>query len=80
MTREERAESHDSECQPATPDRARFGNDGRRSKQLIKQYTEMRQMMSSCESGMFGGGGLRGKMMRRMAGMPGMEGGGGDQR
>ena len=39
---------------------------------LIKQYTEMRRMMQ----GMFSGGGLRGKMMRRMAGMSGMEGGG----
>ncbi|HEX3083094.1 MAG TPA: signal recognition particle protein [Pyrinomonadaceae bacterium] len=39
---------------------------------LIKQYTEMRRMMQ----GMFSGGGLRGKMMRRMAGIPGMEGGG----
>jgi signal recognition particle subunit SRP54 len=37
---------------------------------LIKQYTEMRRMMQ----GMFSGGGLRGKMMRRMAGIPGMEG------
>src|SRR5437667_3235949 len=37
---------------------------------LIKQYTEMRRMMQ----GMFGGGGLRGKMMRRMAGMQGMPG------
>jgi len=41
---------------------------------LIKQYTEMRRMMQS----MFSGGGLRGKMMRRMAGMRGMEGGGED--
>ncbi len=41
---------------------------------LIKQYTEMRRMMQ----GMFSGGGLRGKMMRRMAGMQGMEGEGGD--
>jgi signal recognition particle subunit SRP54 len=42
---------------------------------LIKQYTEMRRMMQ----GMFSGGGLGGKMMRRMAGIPGMEGdGGGD--
>jgi len=39
---------------------------------LIKQYTEMRRMMQ----GMFSGGGLRGKMMRRMAGIPGMEAGG----
>ncbi len=39
---------------------------------LIKQYTEMRRMMQ----GMFSGGGLRGKMMRRMAGMSGMEGNG----
>jgi signal recognition particle subunit SRP54 len=37
---------------------------------LIKQYTEMRRMMQ----GMFGGG-LRGKMLRRMAGMPGMDAG-----
>jgi signal recognition particle subunit SRP54 len=37
---------------------------------LIKQYTEMRRMMQ----GMFGGGGWKGKMMRRMAGVPGMEG------
>ena len=37
---------------------------------LIKQYTEMRRMMQ----GLFSGGGLRGKMMRRMAGIPGMEG------
>ena len=28
--------------------------------------------------GMFGGGGLRGKMMRRMAGIPGLEGEGGE--
>src|SRR6478736_4963509 len=41
---------------------------------LIKQYTEMRRMMQ----GMFSGGGLRGKMMRRMAGMQGLEGGGED--
>ena len=40
---------------------------------LIKQYTEMRRMMQ----GMFSGGGLGGKMMRRMAGMPGMEAAGG---
>jgi signal recognition particle subunit SRP54 len=45
---------------------------------LIKQYTEMRRMMQ----GMFSGGGLGGlggKMMRRAAGLPGMEAdGGGD--
>src|SRR5215510_3453416 len=41
--------------------------------QLIKQYTEMRQMMRQLSgSGLFGGGGLKGKMMRRMAGMAGM--------
>jgi signal recognition particle subunit SRP54 len=57
---------------------------------LIKQYTEMRQMMRQISgSGLFGGqggsgGGLKGKMMRRMAGMMGMPdmsgmmGGGGD--
>jgi signal recognition particle subunit SRP54 len=44
---------------------------------LIKQYTDMRQMMRQLSgSGLFGGGGggggLKGKMMRRMAGMAGM--------
>jgi signal recognition particle subunit SRP54 len=43
---------------------------------LIKQYTEMRQMMRQLSgTGLFGGGGgggLKGKMMRRMAGMAGM--------
>src|SRR5687767_12329037 len=40
---------------------------------LIKQYTEMRQMMRQLSgSGIFGGSGLKGKMMRRMAGMPDM--------
>ena len=54
--------------------------------QLVKQYTEMRQMMRQLSSsGMFGGSGLKSKMMRRMTGMPdlsgmaGMEGNGGDQ-
>src|SRR5512132_4393765 len=40
---------------------------------LIKQYTEMRKMMQ----GMFSGG-LGGQMMRRMAGMPGMDAAAGD--
>jgi signal recognition particle subunit SRP54 len=44
--------------------------------QLIKQYTDMRQMMRQFSaSGMFGGGGgggLKGKMMRRVAGMAGV--------
>jgi signal recognition particle subunit SRP54 len=40
---------------------------------LIKQYTEMRQMMRQLTgSGLFGGSGLKGKMMRRMTGMPDM--------
>jgi len=46
---------------------------------LLKQYTEMRQMMRTLsKSGMFGGGaggnggGMKGGMMRRMAGMMGM--------
>jgi len=49
---------------------------------LVKQYTEMRQMMRQLTgSGLFGGSGLKGKMMRRMAGLPdmaGMAGMGGD--
>src|ERR1700682_6419387 len=41
--------------------------------QLIKQYTEMRQMMRQLSgSGLFGGSGLKGKMMRRMAGIFGL--------
>ncbi|HEY8185366.1 MAG TPA: signal recognition particle protein [Pyrinomonadaceae bacterium] len=45
---------------------------------LIKQYTEMRQMMRQLtSSGLFGGSGLKGKMMRRMAGLPEMAGFGG---
>src|SRR5215218_6948712 len=58
--------------------------------QLIKQYVEMRQMMQQLSrSGLFGapggGGGLKGKLMRRAAGMMGMPdmsgmmGGGGDE-
>ncbi len=47
--------------------------------QIIKQYTEMRQMMRQLSgSGMFGGGGFKGKMMRKMAGIPDMGGLGGD--
>src|SRR5712671_3432811 len=48
--------------------------------QLIKQYTEMRQMMRQLSSsGMFGGGGLKSKMLRKMTGIPDMAGfGGGD--
>src|SRR4030095_14495810 len=43
---------------------------------LIKQYTEMRQMMRQLtSSGMFGGSGLKGKMMRKMAGVPAVAGG-----
>src|ERR671929_235617 len=46
---------------------------------LIKQYTEMRQMMRQLtSSGLFGGGGLGSKMMRRMTGMPNMDFGNGD--
>jgi signal recognition particle subunit SRP54 len=47
--------------------------------QIIKQYTEMRQMMRQLSgSGMFGGGGFKGKMMRKMAGIPDMGGLAGD--
>jgi signal recognition particle subunit SRP54 len=43
--------------------------------QLIKQYTEMRQMMRQLSgSGLFGGSGLKGKMMRRLTGIPDMAG------
>ena len=47
--------------------------------QLIKQYVEMRQMMRQLSgSGLFGGSGLKGKMMRKITGMPDMGGFGGD--
>jgi signal recognition particle subunit SRP54 len=50
--------------------------------QLVKQYVEMRQMMRQLSgAGLFGGGGLKGKMMRKMTGLPdlsGFEGDGGD--
>jgi signal recognition particle subunit SRP54 len=43
--------------------------------QLIKQYVEMRQMMRQLSSsGLFGGGGFKNKMMRKMAGIPDMAG------
>ncbi len=43
--------------------------------QLVKQYTEMRQMMRQLSgSGLFGGGGLKSKMVRRMTGMPELSG------
>jgi len=47
--------------------------------QLIKQYVEMRQMMRQLSSsGLFGGSGLKGKMMRKMTGLPDMGGFEGD--
>src|SRR6185312_6528901 len=51
--------------------------------QLIKQYVEMRQMMRQLSSsGLFGGGGIKSKMLRKMTGMPdmaGFAGGDGDE-
>jgi len=47
--------------------------------QLVKQYVEMRQMMRQLSSsGLFGGSGLKSRMMRKMTGMPDMSGFGGD--
>ena len=47
--------------------------------QLIKQYVEMRQMMRQfSSSGSFGGGGIKGKMLRKMTGLPDMAGFEGD--
>src|SRR5690242_3076546 len=47
--------------------------------QIIKQYVEMRQMMRQLSgSGLFGGSGLKGKMMRKITGMPDLGGFGGD--
>jgi signal recognition particle subunit SRP54 len=48
--------------------------------QLIKQYVEMRQMMRQLSSsGLFGGGGIKSKMLRKMTGMPDMAGFAGDE-
>ena len=48
--------------------------------QLIKQYVEMRQMMKQFSSaGIFGGGGLKGKALRKMAGIPDMAGFAGEE-
>jgi signal recognition particle subunit SRP54 len=48
--------------------------------QLIKQYVEMRQMMRQLSSsGLFGGGGLKSKMLRKMTGMPDMAGFAGEE-
>src|SRR5215468_4817162 len=48
--------------------------------QLIKQYVEMRQMMRQLSSsGLFGGGGLKGKMLRKMGGIPDMAGFAGEE-
>jgi signal recognition particle subunit SRP54 len=44
--------------------------------QLIKQYVEMRQMMRQLSgSGLFGGSGLKGKMMRKITDLGGLGGG-----
>jgi signal recognition particle subunit SRP54 len=48
--------------------------------QLIKQYVEMRQMMKQLSSsGLFGGGGIKSKMLRKMTGMPDMAGFAGEE-
>ena len=47
--------------------------------QLIKQYVEMRQMMRQLSSaGLFGGSGIKSKMLRKMTGIPDMAGFAGD--
>ena len=48
--------------------------------QIIKQYVEMRQMMRQLSSsGLFGGGGMKSKMLRKMTGIPDMAGFSGDE-
>jgi len=47
---------------------------------LIKQYVEMRQMMRQFSSaGLFGGGGIKSKVLRKMTGIPDMAGFAGDE-
>src|ERR687896_1330116 len=56
------------------------GTDVASVNQLVKQYVEMRQMMRQLSSsGMFGGGGIKSKMLRKMTGMPDMAGFAGDE-
>ena len=78
MTREERTESHDPEREPATSHRARFGHDGAAG-ELADQavHRNAPDDAAACSSRDVRRG-VGGKMMRRMAGMPGMDGGGGD--
>ena len=48
--------------------------------QIVKQYVEMRQMMKQLSSsGLFGGGGMKSKMLRKMTGIPDMAGFSGDE-
>ena len=85
MTREERADHKILNANRRRRIARGSGTTVAEVNKLIKQYTEMRQMMRQLSSsGMFGGSGLKGKMMRRMAGIPemaglgGLEGDGGD--
>ena len=71
--------SQDPERQPAPPHCARFGNDGRGGEQAHQAvHRDAADDAAAISSGMFGGSGLKGKMMRRMAGMPELERAGGD--
>ena len=79
MTREERANHMILNANRRRRIARGSGSTVQQVNSLIKQYTEMRRMMQQLSgSGMFGGGGVGGKMMRRMAGMPGMDGSIGD--
>src|SRR5919206_249720 len=78
MTREERADHRILNANRRRRIARGSGTQVAEVNALIKQYTEMRQMMRQLSSsGMFGGSGMKGKMMRRMAGLGGMPGLGG---
>jgi signal recognition particle subunit SRP54 len=75
MTREERSDHRILNANRRRRIARGSGTNVAEVNKLIKQYTEMRQMMRQLtSSGMFGGSGLKGKMMRRMAGIPDMAG------
>src|ERR1044072_3958924 len=75
MTREERTDHRILNANRRRRIARGSGTNVTEGNKLIKQYAEMRQMMRQLtSSGMFGGSGLKGKMMRRMAGIPDMAG------
>jgi signal recognition particle subunit SRP54 len=75
MTREERADHKILNANRRRRIARGSGTTVAEVNKLIKQYTEMRQMMRQLSnSGMFGGSGLKDYVMRRVTGMPDLSG------